>query len=152
MVILIALMEVMRLLNSAVSYKLGIFINYDLKQEVVIFSDCCELVVVKYTENNTEAYLHHSSIFTTYKMESGTVNERSHYTSHNGTYALEYVHGCGWMIQSPEKRYISRKSGWKKSRNTVYTYIHLNDFQRQVLPHSGASWNLGYTWELQMSK
>ena len=71
----------------------------------MFISDCCDQVVVRYTENNTQAFQHHSSIFTTYKIESGTVNERSHYTSHNGMYALEYVDCGAWIIQSPQTRY-----------------------------------------------
>ena len=68
-------------------------------------SDCCKQVVVKYTENNTGAFQHHSSIFTTYKIEPGTVNERSYYTSLNGMYTLEYVDCGAWMIQSPDTRF-----------------------------------------------
>ena len=71
----------------------------------MLFSECCEEVVVKYTENNTQAILNQPSIFTTFKIELGTVNERSFYTSTDGNYTLEYVECGAWMIQSPDTRY-----------------------------------------------
>ena len=72
---------------------------------LIFTSDCCTHIVVQYTENNTLVYRRYPYIFTTFDIESGYVNGKVHYTSHDGNYALAYcIVGGGWVIQKSSVR------------------------------------------------
>ena len=66
--------------------------------------DCCDLVTVSYTNNNTEVYQVQPELFTTYEKQSRKKNRKPHYLSLNGEFALAYSE-CGfWVIQKEENR------------------------------------------------
>ena len=68
--------------------------------------DCCgTLRVVQKDESDTAARLSQPKIFTNYTIETGLVNGRVHYTSHDGTKAIAYHEDKGqWIIQPVERR------------------------------------------------
>ena len=69
-----------------------------------LFSDCCSHVLVQYTNDVTEVYSSNPDIFTVFKREEGTTNQRDHYKSLDGKYSLDYS-ACGsWKIGTYEKR------------------------------------------------
>ena len=66
--------------------------------------DCCDLVIVEFTDNNTVVYQEHPNIFTTYEKASENVNGKSHYVSPRGDYVLAYSQCGDWMIQPISNR------------------------------------------------
>ena len=71
-----------------------------------MFPDCCSHVLVQYTNDTTQVYRNvrdgfvYSDLFTVFEREKGTTNERDHYKSLDGKYAIEYYDCGGWAIRS----------------------------------------------------
>ena len=83
-----------------------------------MFSDCCNHVVVEFTNEETKVYRNvfngdlnvwhgqYSHLFTVFEREHGTTTERAHYKSLDGNYSIDYSY-CGlWGITPYELRYI----------------------------------------------
>ena len=69
-----------------------------------LVAECCRRVLVQYKDNDTSVYELRPHYFTVFEIESYLVNEKVHYASQDGKYALSYG-SCGlWMIQSDTNR------------------------------------------------
>ena len=61
-------------------------------------------------DNKTDGYERYSDIFTTYKIDEGTINARVHYTSQDGTRAISYCQELGrWFMTSSNDRRVEMK-------------------------------------------
>ena len=67
-------------------------------------TECCRWVLVQYKDDDTSVYELMPHYYTVFEIEPDLVNEKVHYTSFDGKYAISYG-SCGlWMIQPETKR------------------------------------------------
>ena len=71
-----------------------------------LFAECCRWVLVQYKDNDTSVHGLRHYLYTVYEIEPDLVNERVHYTSLDGKYAIAFDECGDWDIQGEEDRYI----------------------------------------------
>ena len=84
---------------------LALFVASHLEGALCSGSCCGTIQVIQKDVSDTAARVYQPNIFTNYTIETGLVNGRVHYTSHDGTKAIAYQEDKGqWLIQPVERR------------------------------------------------
>ena len=69
------------------------------------FTACCPFLLVHYTYDVKSTYDKYPNFFTTYKIEEDKLNDRHHYSSTDGQYALSSAcNNIYWLLQTDTDR------------------------------------------------
>ena len=86
---------------------LALLVAVQLKEALCSGSCCDTLRVVQKDISDTAARDSQPGVFTNYTIGADLVNERVHYTSQDGAYAIAFHedHGGQWFIQPVDRKY-----------------------------------------------
>ena len=85
---------------------LALLVAVHLKEALCSGSCCGTLRVIQKDMSDTAARDSQPGVFTNYTIGADLVNERVHYTSHEGAYAIAYHTDDGgqWLIQPVDRK------------------------------------------------